>query len=97
MERSTLKNLFIAYLNGAMAASVLYLSLSRLIAVTHASTLKIVVLSYWLVVGILFGVASASFLLNWPRKRMLQYIAVDSIIPIVIFIFGVRFYFRAAV
>jgi hypothetical protein len=96
MERSTLKNLFVAYINGAMAASVLYLCLSRLLSATPASTLKVVVLCYWLVVGILFGAASASFLLKWPRRRMLQYVAVGSLIPIVLFILGVRLYFRAA-
>jgi len=93
MERSTFKNLFFAYLNGAMAASVFYLCLSRPLP---TSILKAVLLGYWLFVGILFGIASASILLNWPRKRMLQYVAVGSLIPIVIFIFGVRLYFHAA-
>ena len=96
MERSTLKNRFFAYINGAAAASLFYLCLSRLLTSHPTSTAQIGLLCYFLVVGSLFGIASASFLLNWPRKLMLQRLAVGSLVPIVIFVVGVRLYFGAA-
>ena len=93
MEKSSLHKFLFAYLNGAASASVFYLCFSEL---PRERPLQVALFLYWLAVGTLFGVASASLLLNWPRKKTIQRVAIGSLIPIVLFIVGVRLYFRVA-
>jgi hypothetical protein len=93
MERSSLYRFFYAYLNGAASASVFYSGFSEL---PRETPLQVVLFLYWLLVGILFGIASASLLLNLPRKQAIQRAAICSLIPIGLFIVGVRLFFPAA-
>jgi hypothetical protein len=93
MEKPSLHKFLFAYLYGAASASVFYLCFSEL---STETPLQIVLYLYWLVVGTLFGVASASLLLNWPRKKTIQRVAVGSLVPILLFIVGVKLFFRVA-
>jgi multisubunit Na+/H+ antiporter MnhB subunit len=91
MEKSSLQKFFLAYLYGAASVSVFYLGFSE---IPRETSLQVTFFLYWLVVGILFGFASASTLLNWPRKKTFQRVAAGSLIPIVLLIAGVKLYFR---
>jgi hypothetical protein len=70
-------------MDGALAACAIYFSIAGFTA-GDVSTAKAVLLAYWLVIGALFGLASAAFLRDSPSKLKLHYIAVLSLVPIVV-------------
>jgi hypothetical protein len=93
MKMASLHKFLFAYLNAAASASVFYLCFSELPRETPLETLLFL---YWLLVGALFGVASTALLLSWPRRQVAQRIAICSLIPIGLFIAGVRLFLPAA-
>jgi hypothetical protein len=93
MNSSSLTKFWGLYLNGAASVSVFYLCFTEL---PRDTPLGVVLFLYWIVVGTLFGVASASHLLNWPRKQIIQRVAIGSLIPIVLFIFGGKLFLGSA-
>ena len=80
---------FAAYIDGAVAASVLYVSISGFVA-SSASAGQIVLLAYWLLVAVLFGLASVAFIRDLPTRRTLHRVALASLVPIIIFVLSVR-------
>ncbi len=79
---------FVAYIDAAAAASVLYLSISDFIAGSKSAG-QIMSLGYWFLVAVLFGLASVAYLRNLPSKLNLHRIAVVSLVPPVVFVIGV--------
>jgi len=89
MKNPSWYKFFAAYIDGAFAASALYLSISGFVA-GRASAGQIVLLGYWLLVAVLFGLASLAFLRDSPSKRTLHRCALASLVPFVVLAFGVR-------